>query len=256
MDNTLFMLLGFVVGAIGTLIGAGGGFLLSPVFIFLYPDLAPATLTAMSLLAVSANSTSGSIGYAIRKKVHWPSVLLYTTVGIPGVMIGVKLSAIIPRHQFELLFGIFMIALSAFVLYRSFKKRDEGTLKIFWTKSTMILGSFLSFFIGILSSLLGIGGGIIHVPLLSEGLKYPLHLAAGTSHAILAFTSIVAVIAHFHAGDYHPFNPMLPFLCIGLVMGAQLGASYSKKTPQKIILRVLGFALISVGFRLVAKSLF
>ena len=120
----------------------------------------------------------------------------------------------------------------------------------------MILGSILSFYIGILSSLLGIGGGIIHVPLLSEGLKYPLHLAAGTSHAILAFTSIVAVIAHFYAGDYHPFNPMLPFLCIGLVMGAQLGASYSKKTPQKIILRVLGVALISVGFRLVAKSLF
>ena len=86
-------------------------------------------------------------------------------------MIGVKLSAIIPRHQFELLFGVFMIALAAFVLYRSLKKRDESTIKSFWTKSTMILGSILSFYIGILSSLLGIGGGIIHVPLLSEGLR-------------------------------------------------------------------------------------
>lgn len=254
MENMLFIFLGFAVGAIGTLIGAGGGFLLSPVFIFLYPDLTPAVLTSMSLLAVAANSTSGSIGYAFRRKVHWPSVALFSIVGIPGVLIGVKLTSIIPRHLFEGIFGLFMVALSVFVLYRSCKKKSDEHTYRFWTKPTMILGSFLSFFIGILSSLLGIGGGIIHVPLLSEGLKYPLHLAAGTSHAILAITSIVAVIGHYFAGDYTPFNPMLPFLCIGLVMGAQLGASYSKKTSQKIILRVLGLALISVGIRLVFKA--
>lgn len=254
MENLLFILLGFAVGAIGTLIGAGGGFLLSPVFIFLYPSLTPAILTSMSLLAVAANSTSGSIGYALRRKVHWPSVALFTMVGIPGVLIGVKLTTLIPRSLFEVIFGIFMIGLSLFVLYRSLKKKNDQHTYHFWTKPTMILGSFLSFFIGILSSLLGIGGGIIHVPLLSEGLKYPLHLAAGTSHAILAFTSIIAVIGHYYAGDYSPFNPMLLLLCMGLVVGAQLGASFSKKVPQTIILRILGVALMSVGIRLVFRA--
>lgn len=252
MEHILFLILGVLVGFVGTLIGAGGGFLLSPVFIFLYPSLPPSHITAMSLLAVSVNSLSGSAGYAWRKQVHWKSVALYALAGIPGVYLGVLLNKVTKREVFEALFGFFMIAMSAYIISRSFKKPKYVTDKHehFWNKKSIFLGGFFSFFVGILSSLLGIGGGIVHVPLLSEVLKYPLHLAAGTSHAILAITSFVAVVQHFRAGDYDPFNPMLIYLCIGLVFGAQLGAHYSKKIATKIILRILGVALVLAGLRL------
>ena len=248
------ILLGVLVGFIGTLIGAGGGFLLTPVFLFLYPDLSASEITAMSLLAVWANSTSGSVGYALRKQVHWPSVALFSISAVPGVLLGVELGRVVNRQVFNVMFGAFMLIMGVYIMVRS-RKVKQNISKKFWTVKNMAIGAFVSFFVGILSSLLGIGGGIVHVPLLSELMLYPIHIAAGTSHAILALTSLVAVIDHWRAGDLTPFNPLLPYLCIGLVGGAQLGAHYSKKIANNIILRVLGVALLIAAARLLLKGL-
>lgn len=251
--NLLFLLLGLSVGGLGTAMGAGGGFLLSPLFLYLYPNMSPAMITAMSLFAVSVNSTSGSIGYFFRKQIHWPSVFLFSIAAFPGVFIGVKLTTAIPRNIFNNIFGTFLILLSIFLFIRQRKNAVVHPKIHFWNHQTRFLGSFISLFVGVASSLLGIGGGIIHVPLLSEGLNYPIHLAAGTSHAILAITSLVAVINHFQLGDLTPFNFDLVPLSIGLVVGAQIGAHYAKKIKGSIILTFLSAALFSVGLRLLFK---
>lgn len=255
MQSLLFFGFGLVTGGIGTLIGAGGGFLLAPLFLFLFPDMAPARLTALSLLAVAANSTSGSIGYAYRRQVHWPSVFLFSAVAIPGVYFGVMLSHIIDRKVFEIIFAVFILVLSAFVLFQSIKNGAAKDFKInFWNRRAQLIGSFISFFIGIVSSLLGIGGGIVHVPLLSEVLDYPLHIAAGTSHSILAITSVIAVFEHFKNGDLNQLDSFVPFLVAGLLIGAQVGAAQSKKVKSHWILRLLGTALLFVGLRLIFKN--
>lgn len=248
------IILGLTVGLVGTLIGAGGGFLLTPVFLFLYPGLSASEITAMSLVAVAANSTSGSIGYALRRQIHWRSVFLYAICAVPGVLLGVEIGRVVDRHLFDLLFGGFLFVMAIYIVVRSRKKRAAGVVN-FWHAKNMILGSFVSFFVGILSSLLGIGGGIVHVPMLSEIMKYPLHIAAGTSHAILAMTSLVAVVDHWQAGDLTPINPLLPYLCVGLVVGAQAGAHYSSRIASKVILRVLAGALLFASLRLLIKGL-
>lgn len=248
------IVLGLTVGLVGTLIGAGGGFLLTPVFLFLYPHLSATEITAMSLVAVFANSSSGSIGYAVRRQIHWPSVFLYAICAVPGVLLGVEIGRVVNRQSFDLLFGIFLFVMAIYIILRSRKKRNSGQVN-FWHKKNMVIGSLVSFFVGILSSLLGIGGGIIHVPLLSEVMKYPLHMAAGTSHAILALTSLVAVVDHWQAGDLTPVNPLLPYLCVGLVVGAQAGAHYSSRIANKVILRILAGALILASLRLLIKGL-
>lgn len=255
MNDLLFLFVGLATGLIGTLIGAGGGFLLAPLFIFLFPEMGPERLTALSLLAVAANSLSGSIGYAARKQVHWPSVLIFSITSIPGVLLGVKISQVVPRQTFELIFAVFLLCIGTFVLTRSFKKKHAEHSKHFWNRKTKIFGAFISFFVGILSSLLGIGGGIVHVPLLSEVLHYPVHLAAGTSHSILAIMSVSAVTMHFIHGDLNNLESFVPYLVIGLVVGAQAGAAFSKKAKSHWILRLLAIALLAVSIRLFLRTL-
>jgi uncharacterized membrane protein YfcA len=254
MSDILFFALGLAAGIVGTLIGAGGGFMLAPIFLFLFPNMDPVRLTALSLLAVSANSTSGSISYAFRRQVHWPSVFLFTLVAFPGVWLGLQLNRFVDRHSFESIFSIFLLSLGAFIIWRSFRKKHEIEI-IFWNFKNKILGGLASFFVGIVSSLLGLGGGIIHVPLLAEFLGYPVHIAAGTSHAILSITSIFAVSEHFFKGDYHDLESWVPWLVVGLVTGAQIGAALSKKMKSKWIMRLLGAALFSVAVRLILKNL-
>lgn len=246
-----YLFLGIVVGILGTLIGAGGGFLLSPIFIFLHPEMSAVQITSMSLMAIAANSLSGSVGYYFRNQVHFKSVLYFSLAALPGVYLGVKLVNSFDRNFFEMIFGLLLISLGGYLFYRSMKKKKELSAESnFWSLKKSLIGSGISFFVGILSSMLGIGGGIIHVPLLSEWMKYPLHLAAGTSHAILAITSVVAVINHYYAGDYTPLNPILPYLCVGLIIGAQGGAYLSKKVTNSLILKALSLALLAVGIRL------
>lgn len=254
--NLLYFLLGLLTGGAGTLIGAGGGFLLVPLFLFLFPQMPAARLTALSLLAVSANSISGTFGYAFRKNVHWPSTFLFSVWALPGVWLGVHLVGMIPRGKFDSIFSVILICLSVFVLWKSFKRKSEAhRTESFWTARTKILGSFVSFFVGTFSSLLGIGGGIIHVPLLSEVLLYPVHLAAGTSHSILAITSFFGVVEHIRAGDLFPMESFVPFLVVGLVVGAQGGAAVSKRISGKWILRSLGAALFLMALRLLFRQI-
>lgn len=257
MESFLFLLLGFGIGSIGTLIGAGGGFILTPVLLFVFPSMAPVHLTSLSLLTVAANSTSGSIGYALRRQVHWPSVVLFSIAAVPGVILGVILNDHLSREKFEIVFAFFLLAMSVFVISRSFRKRESAHhfTKDLWNTKAKAVGSFISAFVGVISSLLGIGGGIIHVPLLAEGLKYPIHIAAGTSHAILAITSIVAVVDHFFRGDFANLESWVPFLVVGLIFGAQVGAHFSKKVKSNYIFFLLGAALFSVAVRLLVKNL-
>ena len=255
MSDIAFFFVGLATGGLGTLIGAGGGFLLAPLFLFLFPTMQPAHLTALSLLAVSANSLSGSVGYIVRRRVHWPSVILFSVCALPGVYLGVRLTHILPRNAFEIAFATFLFALGIFIFWRSYSKEVEHhSISEVWNKRAKLLGGGISFFVGVLSSLLGIGGGIVHVPLLSEVLYYPVHIAAGTSHAILAITSAVAVFEHLQAGDYRNLESFVPYLVVGLVIGAQVGASFSKKVSSKMILRALALALIAVAFRLALKN--
>ena len=82
------LLLGFFTGGYGTLIGAGGGFVLLPVLLLLYPQESPEILTSISLAVVFFNALSGTEAYAIMKRVDYKSGLLFSMTGLPGAVIG------------------------------------------------------------------------------------------------------------------------------------------------------------------------
>jgi uncharacterized membrane protein YfcA len=253
--------LGVLVGALGTLIGAGGGFALIPVLLFLHPNEPAANLTAISLAVVFANSLSGTIAYARQGRVDWRAASLFSLAGLPGSILGAWVTRHIDRRLFDPLLGLTLVAGAIVVLARgraSAPVAGGGAARTLIERDGTVhhytprvgLGMLVSLGVGALSSLLGIGGGIIHVPAMAFLLGFPTHVATATSHAILAPLTLAAVIVHAADGTLAPVLGRVLPIGAGALLGAQLGARLSTVVQGRWILRGLGAALFVVGVRL------
>jgi uncharacterized membrane protein YfcA len=256
---------GIVVGAYGTLVGAGGGFAMVPILLLVYPQQSPAQLTAVSLGAVFANVISGSIGYARLKRIDYRTGLTLAPATIPGAIIGALVVGAIPRVAFDRVMGSALILVSAFLLLRPHGSIPLG-LNSRWVVSRTLVDSdgkryqyrfnlalaiVASFGIGFVSSLLGIGGGIVQVPILTSFFGFPAHLASATSQFVQIFTSGFGTLTHIFRGDYASFVGVTIALAVGVIIGAQIGAAISRRVAGSSIIRLLAVALGLVGIRLV-----
>ncbi|MCU0914591.1 MAG: sulfite exporter TauE/SafE family protein [Planctomycetes bacterium] len=270
MEYLLLLLLGLAVGAFGTLIGAGGGFVLMPILLLVYPDQTPAALTAISLAVVFLNATSGSCSYFRMKRVDLTSGLLFLSTGIPGVVAGALLVHGMPRQAFDLLFGLLLLAGGLVLFVRTFgNDKPKLATKAAFTRTlanpdgttqsyaySPALGLTLSFAVGLVSSLLGIGGGIIHVPIMVNLLNFPVHIATATSHFILAVMALTGTVIHVFDGSLGwGAAPRLLTIGMGAVAGAQIGARLSTRMHGHWILRSLAVALGLVGVRILILAL-
>src|SRR5712692_2674614 len=120
------ILLGFVVGAFGTLIGAGGGFILVPVLLLLYPRESPDVITGISLTVVFFNTLSGSLAYARMQRIDYKSGIIFSLAAIPGAILGALSTAYVPRRMFDAIFGVMMITGSLFLFIRPIPVRQSA----------------------------------------------------------------------------------------------------------------------------------
>jgi uncharacterized membrane protein YfcA len=253
---------GFVLGAFGTLIGAGGGFLLLPVLILLYPADPPAVLTAISLAVVCANAVSGSIAYASMRRIDVRAGVVFALAGMPGAILGARATALFDRHVFDPMLGVALVLAAGFLLLRSGRSDDRGiggaTRTLIESDGTihryaprMGLGVAISFAVGFVSSLLGIGGGVLHVPAMASLLGFPIHVATATSHFVLALLALAGVIVHLADGSLAPGLTRILPTAAGVLAGAQIGARLSARIHGRWIVRSLALALALVGIRLI-----
>ncbi len=265
----LLILLGFAVGAFGTVVGAGGGFVLVPILLLLYPDDDPETITAISLFVVCANATSGAAAYARQKRIDLRSGLWFAAGTLPGAIAGAITVGYIPRRTFDAIFAITLSSLGVFLALRSNRQAIQdpvigrGVVRRLITDrygNTFVYsfqlwkGVLLSAGIGFLSSLLGIGGGVIHVPMMATMLHFPVHIATATSQFVLAFMSAEGTAVHLSTGALAEGFDKAIFLAIGAVPGAQVGAYLSRRVHGAVITRTLACALVLVGVRLALKA--
>jgi uncharacterized membrane protein YfcA len=264
--------LGFCTGAYGTLIGAGGGFVLMPVLLLLYPHQSPETLTSISLAVVFFNALSGTEAYAMMKRIDYKSGFMFALATIPGAIIGALQTAHVPRSLFDGIFGVLLLSAAAFLItHPNFKEKSwkkSHTHSYLITRNLVeadgsrysysfnpLIGVVLSCFVGYVSSFLGIGGGIIHVPALVYFLNFPVHIATATSHFMLAIMALTGTLVHILTGTFsHGVNQTLS-LAIGVVLGAQLGAHVSNRIKGNWIIRSLAIALGLVGIRILMLAL-
>ena len=247
--------LGFAVGAYGTLVGAGGGSVLVPALLILLPHETPATITAISLGVVFFNAYSGTIAYMRMGRIDYRTAVLFTIASLPGAIIGALLVHKIPRGIFDPLFGVVLLGLRAllvvFPVARLTSELPEPDVSRSWRGS--LVGSIGSGYIAIFSSLLGIGGGIIHVPFLIHFLRQSAHRATATSHFVLTFMALTATVTHVVTGEFNRGLAQTMYLSVGVLMGAPLGAALSTKLQGSLIVRLLAVALSLVGARLLAR---
>ena len=111
----------------------------------------------------------------------------------------------------------------------------------------------VSFVVGFLSSVLGIGGGIIHVPFLIVALSLPVHVATATSHFVLSISAFVGALTYLLLGDVNLETTAL--MGAGILVGAQLGARASLRAGATLIRRILAGSLALVGLRMMLQGL-
>jgi uncharacterized membrane protein YfcA len=272
----VLVIVGFLIGGCGTLIGAGGGFILVPLLILTtHPKMPPNIITAISIAVVAANAISGSIAYAASKRIDYKAGLTFGAFTIPGSITGVFLVKYIPIHLFDILFGILLMILAGSLFINNGKdgapkpvnsKLPEGSQhhsitdkdgEHFSYNYNQTTGIIISILVGFLSPLLGIGGGIIHVPAMVQWLQFPVYIATATSHFILAIMSTVSVIVHIFQGSYNNQHVlrMVIALCIGVVPGAQAGAFISHRVNTETIIKILAGCLGLVGVRILLLAL-
>jgi uncharacterized protein len=271
-----FVPIGFLVGTYGTLIGAGGGFILVPLLVFLFPQDSPSMITAASLAIICVNAGSGTVAYARMKRISYKTGVLFAAATIPGALIGSYLTRFIPRRAFGMLFGTLLMAVAVFItITRGIGRRtgpapdgDSPKRPVRKLVDTVVdsegrsyplsyntgLGMLISLLVGCFSSLVGIGGGLIHVPVMTYLFGFPVHIATATSHFVLVFTSLAGVVEHIldHSWPTHLLRDAC--LAAGVVAGAQLGAFFSRKVSSSWIVIGLAVALGLVGVRLLLNA--
>jgi uncharacterized membrane protein YfcA len=265
-----FLVFGLFVGAYGTMVGAGGGFLIVPALILVVgapPEMAAGT----SLTVIFINALFGTFSYARMKRIDYRSGLLFAAATIPGSIIGASLSSHFTGPAFNKVFGVLMLLLAAFLIWRPKAEEEMHTAMIAQTgewyqfqgdvtdatgtrfayRYNLLIGMGVSVVVGFFASILGLGGGIIHVPVLTYVLGFPAHIATATSHFILAISSLIGASSHLRLG--HVLIGPAILMGIGAAGGARIGARIAVRLRGSKILRLLSLALIVVGVRLLLK---
>jgi uncharacterized membrane protein YfcA len=271
LSIVLFAFLGILIGGFGTLIGAGGGFLLTPILLLCYPKMPASLVTAISMNTVLFNSSSGSFAYSRMKRIDYKTGIVFAIATLPGSVFGTIVTKMINRNIFDILFGVFMIIFAIIIILKSrmgnysapidkkglfrAKRRlvdSDGNEAAF--SFNMLAGILISIFVGFLSGLLGIGGGFVHVPALVF-LGFPAHFATATSHFVLVFSSLSSVLVHLRDGSLIKNIAMSLSIACGAIIGAQVGARISKHIKGSVIMICLAIALVFVGIRILLMGL-
>jgi len=254
------------------MVGAGGGFLIVPVLLLVW-HLPPALAAGTSLAVVFLNASAGSYSYAKQGRIDYKSGILLALPTLPGSIAGAFIADRISGRVFHVIFAVLLLTVASLLLWKPVGRGEEPTVRHefdpngpwwrmqrvvidktgheFRYQYNLIYGLLISFGVGFMSSILGIGGGIVHVPALIHLLGFPSHLAAATSHFILAISALVGAGTHVALGNVL-FIPA-GLMGVGVIVGAYFGAKLAHKSKGAVTVRLLSIALIVVAIRLLLK---
>ncbi len=246
------------------MVGVGGGVFIVPLLSLAY-DFSSHQAVGTSLMTIVFAALSSTVGYWRQRRVDYKVGLILTLTTIPGAFVGAYLTIFVEEKLLGLIFGVFLIfvALRMAILFDIYNVQIPTIGKVWHRKivdsggavfeydTNVWLGLMLSFFGGLSSGLLGIGGGALMVPILHLTMNFPMHVAVASSMFIIIFTSTSGAATHVSLGNVNVSYAV--FLGIGVIFGAQLGAYFSKKISGKDLRRIFGVVLFIVSIRMILK---
>lgn len=234
------------------LLGSGGSILTVPVLVYLVGE--PEKLAiAESLAIVGGISLIGAVPYALRRQIDWRSVLWFGLPGVVGTYLGAALSVFLSGVAQLLLFAAVML-LAAVMMVRPPKAQPEG--QSVHGRSPLKIGAE-GLGVGVLTGLVGVGGGFLIIPALVLLGGLPMSLAVGTSLLIIAAKSFAGLFKYTHVLAEQNltlhWDLILLFTAIG-ILGSLLGARLGRRLSNHSLRRGFAGLLVVMGLYVLATN--
>ncbi|MDI6644298.1 MAG: sulfite exporter TauE/SafE family protein [Methanobacteriaceae archaeon] len=258
---TILICTGIFVGFATGLLGVGGGFILVPVQFWILESIGINSTIAIrvafgtSLAVILPTAISSAYGHYCRKCVLIKPAIILGVSGFLGGFIGGSIASNVNGDFLRVLFGIMLIGVSIqMILFRNkshkIEKIENNYYYIFW-----------GFIAGILSGLLGIGGGVIMIPIMVLIMGFTMLEAVGTSTAVIIFTSIGGIASYIYNGwgveglppysvGYINIIQMLVLILFTVLM-AQIGLRVAHRLPEKYMKAIFVTVLIYMALKMI-----
>jgi uncharacterized membrane protein YfcA len=273
VDANLLLLaaVGLVAGFVGSLLGIGGGFFVIPM-LTLALGLPMQTAVGTSLVAVVATSSISSTSFLKSGLTNLKLAMtleVVTTVGaVAGAFIAVALS--------QTALGILFAAVMVYVAYTMGRRPGEADRSphidadgntwgarffdpslgrlVSYKVRRMPLGMGLSGLAGLLSGLLGIGGGVVKVPVMSLVMSIPVKAAIATSSYMIGLTAVASAFIYLYRGYILP--AVAGSVALGVVAGALIGARVASRAGSLTLRRAFAVITFLVAVTMVLRAVF
>jgi uncharacterized membrane protein YfcA len=257
----LFLVIGVIGGLIGGMMGVGGGILFVPCLHFgfrsmgLDEELSMRMALATSLAIILVTALSSALGHAFNDVLDARAVLLMAAMAVPASLAGVGVAYVVKASFLKILFGCVSCFISIQFMRPIPRHHTKGNREI--TAGNYVMVGGVS---GLFSSLLGVGGGIITVPLLHLGLNQPMNIAVANSSGLIVFSAFAGTLGYIFSGWDAEGRPPLSFgyvnlaawvlIAFGAIVTAQAGAFIVARIRPSRLRFPFGVLLMLVGLNM------
>lgn len=251
---------GIAIGCLLGLTGAGGGILAVPA-LMASQGWTVAQAAPVGLLAVTLSALVGTIEGLCKQIVRYRAALWIALISIPSARYGVHLAQIVSPVWLSLAFSLVMVIVAYRIFFNKVNDLDnppcrvnQSTGRLIWnTKTATVLGA-IGVIAGLLTGLLGVGGGFIIVPALRKATNLDMRSIVATSLMIIFLIGGVSISVHLLEGFHYPLATTLAFVlaCIG---GMLLGRNISHLIAARTVQRIFASTVIAVALYLVFSVL-
>lgn len=262
--DLLLVLSGLVAGAFGALLGLGGGILIVPILTLGF-DVPLIAAVGTSLICVIATSTGGA---AVNVRAGRADIRLGIILGagtVVGALTGAIVAGLLPERILAALFALLLVY-TAFTMGRGALRRPADGSAQSPMKGAMpdgpsepayryrrlpaaIGGSFVA---GNVSGLLGIGGGIVTVPLIHLVMGAPMRIAVATSNFMIGITAAAGAYAYLFRGDVDA--TVAAPVVLGVAAGAAVGARISARIRPRWLIALFVVVVLYVAFQMTMRA--
>ncbi len=240
--SALPLLFGLLAGALGGLMGVGGGIILVPLLVqALHLGQHEAQGTSLAFITVTA--LVAALFYFAEGNLDLLLALWLSAGAVPGVLLGAAVARKLTARRLKRAFGVLVLLTAVRILIAVPHGAEPPRM---WSAPLHVL---LGVAVGALGGLLGVGGGTILVPVLVLGERVPQHLAQGVSLLMVLPTGVVGALSHARHG--HVVRALLPGLMAGGAVGALLGALLAHRIQAPALTRLFALFLLPVSAQMI-----